>query len=304
MRSPQRSSIDVWLQQGPESAPAGLLDGTMRTVRRTPQQRRGWVSTWRPRLPLAAALVGVVAIGLSVIPVLRRPPVVGDPVATPRPIPSAQPRSVGPATTPRPTVTTTPFPSLRATPAPTTPSVMPAVPGAWPVAEGVTLHTPDGWVGPPGGTTLAIIAAVDQLHDPDAGVLHLLMGPTAAHQARSGEYRFRETSPGGPLDAGIRVVRETSAAAERARALIDALRAGGHRVDRRALHLARGTVSQLDYDEDMGFSTLHHRTVFVDIPGGSLMIDLGTMGKPGRALAAVFVAILDSMRVEPSPAPS
>ena len=75
--------------------------------------------------------------------------------------------------------------------------------------------------------------------------------------------------------------------------------------------MTRGTVTVplgravvLEWDQSFNGPRLRLRSVFVASGGSDIRIDLGTLGAPKDAIAAEFLAIVRSARVEPAPGAS
>jgi len=157
------------------------------------------------------------------------------------------------------------------------------------------MDLPRGWSSPPGGYTLAIIFALDQLGDPPAGLYSMML---AGNGAAPGSFVFR-APPGEPPIAGIRA-RSITADSRTLREIADeaasALGPDVIEVTRGRLPLPAGTVRFLEWEQPIRWGSIHMRAYFFGLGGGVARIDIGTSGPPGPSLERELRRILESAR--------
>jgi hypothetical protein len=286
-------TIVAWLRDGETVAPSRLADEIRLAVGAAPAPRGTllrlpWTSD-RNRRPRALALV---LAGAAVATALFGLLWASGSVAPPNPSPSTAPSPsvVLGATTPAPT---SPIPSVQATDAPTE-TYPPATTMSF---RGIALDLPAGWSWPPSGSTMAIIAAIDQIGDPYAGVYNMLLRPVTS---ASGAYRFHSLELAATPDAAMHVLpagsQESTAPleADRVRAVLEG---AGYVVARSSVTLPTGRAFVLDWDVAYNGPDLHYRAYFLMVGGAVRRIDFATPGAPpGDALATRLLDIVRSVR--------
>jgi hypothetical protein len=242
-------------------------------------ERNGW------------ARAGVVAAGL--IPAVALFGGCSAAVSSPTPAALAVAPTVAPSPlppTPKPTsipVNVVPPPS-----APPTSTVPPA--RAWSTA-GITLDLPEGWSDPPGGYGLVIIAALDQIGDPPAGLYSMML---SGQSTASGAFVFRQAR-GARANAGLRVL-SIAANGRSLREIVDeraaAIAGETVTVTRSRVRLAFGVVPFLEWDQPIRWGSLHMRAYFFGLGTRVVRVDVGTGNVPARSLKAELRRILESVR--------
>lgn len=275
-------AIVSWLRDGERGAPERLVGAVRAAVERTPQSR-GLRLAWRgrPIAPLlrvtAGAIAAVLAVALAGL-ALRGPL---GPAATPTPTPSVRPTGVD-------TQPPTP-PQVEPTPDPTYP------PARTFSSDGVEVEVSTGWYGAPDSRWLAIAGALDQLHDPDAGVINMIL-----HGGRAAPVEFLFHRPvGGSFDAGLRM-REFGAAGEGAVRVTDdtaaALRDLGYEAVRTGIDLSGGRVPVVEWEETYNGPPIHYVAAFLGFNGHVIRVDFATVGAPTLEQRQALAAILESAR--------
>jgi len=279
-----------WLREGEMRAPLHLGDEIRRAVAATPRRRRrawlAWPSPWSS-VRVATAGFAIVLAGAVLAVMLRPSPTIGP--ATTSPTAGSSPAI---ASTPRPTsapATHTPAPP---TPAPTYPTAR-----SW-VASGVALDLPEGWFDPPGAEWLALLGALDQLHDPDAGVFNLIFD---AGPRTTSDFVFHSAALGriSDIGLGLQAIDPPTPIGDVATDIETRLEAAGYRVSRTRADADGRRVVQLDWERAFNGPVMHFRIFVIRVADAVARVDFCTTGDPTEEQAAGFLDIVRSARVAP-----
>lgn len=284
--------IVTWLREGERGAPERLAGAVRTAVEQTPQSlgiRLAWFG--RPsatQLRVAGGAVAAVLVVALAGLVLRNP---FGPASTATPTPSVGPTTAVLPPTDRPSaIPAPPLPSVEATPEPTYP------PARTFSSAGIEVEVPTGWFEAPNRYWLAIASALDQLHDPDAGVLSMIL--SAGRAAVPAEFLFHRPVDGS-FDAGLRI-REFGTAGASAAGVADDTAAGlrnvGFEAVRTRIDLSAGRVPVVEWDETYNGPPVHYVSAFLRLNGTVIRVDFATVGAPTKDQRRALAAILQSAR--------